>query len=139
MAYRRGYSQQADYYDDENDRRNLEHENDYWHSDAGQYHLRYDACRGDEYRRRNAEVMHHMTSIYFSKKVIWILVISIVLSLLIAPLKDFMIMMVGLNFMIFFMLVLYCYITAKTRVRPEIRSRHDAIMMSAQDKAFRRR
>jgi hypothetical protein len=138
MAYRRGYSPQADYYDDENYRRGLEHENDYWHSEAGQYHLRYDADRDDELRRRNAEVMHHMTSIYFSKKVIWILVITVVLSLLTAPLNNFVIMMMGLNFMIFFMLFLYSYVTAKTRVRPEIRSRHDAILMSAQHKAFRR-
>jgi len=138
MPYRRGYNSQSDYYEDENSRRDIEHESDYWHSKSGQYHLKNNAARAEEIRQRNAEIIHRIFSIYSSNKIATILIISTVLSILTAPLDYFVESIIMWNTAIFILLLVFCYATAKTRIRPEIRDRHDAVMLSAQNKAFRR-
>lgn len=139
MAYRRGLSSQADYYEDENGRRLYEHENDYWHSEAGQYHLKNNAARAEELRARNVEIFRNMTSFYFSNKIVIILIASVVLSLLPLPSNDLVIGVILWNFLIFILLLFYWFVTAKTQVMPEIQDRHQAIMASAYERALGRR
>jgi len=137
MPYRRGYNSQSDYYEDENNRRDIEHESNYWHSESGQYHLKNNVARDEEIRQRNAEVIHRIFSIYSSNKIAMILIISTALSILTAPLVYFVEAVIMWNTVVFILLLIFCYATARTRIRPEIRDRHDAVMLSAQNKAFR--
>jgi len=142
MNMGRGYDDyddpQSRYYDREDRRRHLEHESDYWHSEPGQYHLKYVAARDAEIRERNAEIIQNLKNIYFSKKIVIIFIISIVLSILSFPLTIFLQGVIMWNILIFGLLLAFYYVTAKTKVRPEIRDRETMIRLSAQNKAFRK-
>ena len=125
------------YYAVENRRRNLEHENAYWHSEAGQYHLRYNAARDEEISKRNAEIMHNLKNLYFSNKIAAILIISLVITVLTFPWTVLIQGLIVWNAVIIVLLGVYYFVTAKTKVRPEIKDREEMIRLSAHQKAFR--
>jgi ABC-type bacteriocin/lantibiotic exporter with double-glycine peptidase domain len=138
MAYRRDYSPQDDYYADENTRRKLEHDNEYMHSEAGQFHIKYNIERANEQEQKRNEVLQNLKSIYFSNKIFVILIVTIVLTLLMYPLQFFFMAIIGMNFFVLFVLFAYYWVTAKTQVRPEIQDRQQAVYLSALKKAGRR-
>ncbi|MFZ1896687.1 hypothetical protein [Methanoregula sp.] len=142
----------AEYHDDENERRFIEHENEWAHSEAGQYEIRYNDARYDEICQRNEEIQvrndeirRNLINLYTSRGII-ILIISIVLSALTFGwsfnLTIFIIGLVVWNVVILFILYGYCHITAKTviktEIRPEITDRTAFIQMSAREKAYRK-
>ena len=138
MAFRLDQYLQPDDDIDENQRRFLESEREYWYSDAGQYHVWWNLERYEEARRRDAEITKRMFSIYCSYRVAGVLAADAALSLLLFPREYFVVGLIGSNFLVFVIVLFYCYVTARTRVRAEIRDRNSAILMSARDKALRR-
>lgn len=137
------------YHHSENQRRYLEHENQWAHSDAGQYEIRYNDARADEINQRyaeismrNKEIIDNLIKLYSSKNGIIILVISVVLTVLTFRLTDFFVGLIGWNIFILIILGLYFLITAKTKIkteiRPEIKDRTVFIQLSAREKAYRK-
>ena len=149
MARYKDYDPVADYHDAENQRRYIEHESQWAHSEAGQYEIRYNDARAaeinqrnEEISMRNEEIMDNLIKLYFSKNGIIILVISVVLTVVTSPLIYLGVGLVGWNLLILIILGSWFFITAKTKiiteVRPEIRDRTEFIKLSAREKAHRK-
>jgi len=138
MACYQRHSSQADYYAYEHERTSPGQERDYCHSEAGQYHLRWNAARFEEIQQRNAEITNHLFSIYCSYKVAGILIADVMMSLLLFPWQYFAVGLVGSNFLVFVVVLFYCNAAAKTTVRPELRPGHSAIAKPVNEKALRR-
>ncbi|HPD76682.1 MAG TPA: hypothetical protein PKZ65_11525 [Methanoregulaceae archaeon] len=138
MAFSLDKFLQPDEVTDEGWRRFLENEREYWSSEAGQYHVWWNLERYAEARQRNAEITRRMFSIYCSYRIAGVLAADATLSLLLFPREYFIVGLIGSNFLVFVIVLFYCYVTARTRVREEIHNRHSAILMSARDKALRR-
>ena len=146
----------AEYHDSENQRRYIEHEQQWAHSEAGQYEIHYNDARAAEiYQRneeinmRNEEIMNNLIKFYSSIKGIFILILSGVLTILLGVLKiltfslaNFFVGLIGWNVLILIILGFYFLITAKTQikteVRPEINDRTYFIQQSAREKAYKR-
>ena len=127
---------QANYHENEDARRRMEHENEYWHSNAGGHHIRYNDARNEEISRRNQEILRNLKNLFLSKIIGIILIISIGLSLL-TSIKAIVTGIIVWNILIFVLMCGFYRIFAKTQVRPEI-SREQAIRQSARDQAYRR-
>ena len=134
--WNRNLDAQSSYNEDENARRHMEHENDYWHSEAGGHHIRYNDARNDEISRKNQEILRNLKNLYLSKNIVIILIISIGLSLL-TSIKDIVTGIIVWNLFILLLTCAYFRVFSKTKVRPDI-SREQAIRQSAWDKAHRR-
>jgi len=137
------------YHQAENERRFIEHEHQWAHSEAGQYEIRYNDARFAEINQRNfeismrnKEIMDNLVKLYLSKNGLIVLVISLVLTALTFSFKVIIVGLVGWNIFILIILGLYFFVTAKTKVttevRPEIRDRAIFIELSAREKAYRR-
>lgn len=133
----RNFDAQSSYYEDENTRRNIEHENEFLHSGAGAYHIRYNDMRSEEISRRNQEILKNLKNLYISKNVAIIFITSIVLSILTST-NDIVPGIIVWNTIIFILIVVYYRVSSKIKVRPEI-NRDQAIRQSARDHAYRRR
>jgi hypothetical protein len=129
---------QTKYFENENLRRHQESENDYWHSEAGQYHIRYNDERNLEIDRRNEEVIENLKHFYLSRNgIIIVLIASIGLCILSSTLN--IIGFIGWNFCIGFLIFGYYFVFAKNKVRQEINNRQTMIRLSAREKSYDRR
>ena len=136
-SWNRNLDVQSEYYANENRRRRIESENDYLHSEAGQYPIRYYNERNEEINRRNAEILRNLESFYSSKTgIIVALIVSIGLCIVTQTLRLLGFMVWNLVFC--FLIVGYYWMFAKTKVRPKITNQETMIRLSAKEKAYRR-
>ena len=133
----RYYNSQSNYNDDENIRRHIEHENKFLHSSSGSYYIRYNDKRHDELYKRKLEIINNIKSSFLSKKIIYNVIISVVLSLLTFPPSLLFLGIVGYMVLILIILNAFYILFPKTQVRGEI-TREQAIWESAREKAYRK-
>ncbi len=135
--YYRNLDAQSEFYEEENRRRDNEFENNYWHSEAGQYHIRYNDEREDEINRRNSEVYNNLKNFYFSRNGI-LIALGTTIGLAILTGTAEITYILGWFVIIALIVIGYYFLTAKTNVRREITSRQEMIHRSARDKVYRR-
>jgi hypothetical protein len=149
MSRNDNYDSVSAYHDAENQRRHIEHENEWAHSEAGLYEIRYNDAREEEILQREAEyqmrfneILGNLEKLYLSKRGIIILVIAAILATLSFGLTNFILGFVCWNVLIVVVLWIYFLTTAKiqikTIVRPEINDRTYFIQQSAREKAYRK-
>lgn len=102
------------YYAREDRRRQIEHDSEYWHSESGQYHLKYNSARNAEVSERNAEIFHNLNQLYLSINVSIILIVSVVFSMFSKSISQFVMSVITWNFLILLLILAYFYLTAKT-------------------------
>ena len=136
-SWERNSDVQSEYFANENRRLHIEPENDYWHSETGQYLIRYNHERNEEINRRNAEILGNLKSFYSSRNgIILSLIVSIMVCILTSTVS--VLGFILWNLVLFFPVVGYYRMFAKTKVRPEITSQETMIRLSARDKAYGR-
>jgi len=140
MPYRsdEDYDPQSNFFEDENRRRQLEHDNHFLNTAAGQNFIRYNDARNFEIEQQRNEQLNWIKSFYFSQKILIIIVLSVLISLTKPGYMSFIEAFIGANFFIFIALLIIAKIKpTNTTVRPPI-SKDTAIRETARQKAYRR-
>ncbi|HOX36136.1 MAG TPA: hypothetical protein P5217_09030 [Methanoregulaceae archaeon] len=137
MVFHRDLRSPATDHEDGTGRRFPGEEREYWQSEEDRYHVWGTLERYEEARERNAETTRRMLSIYCSYKIAGVLAADAALSLLLFPREYFIVGLIGSNFLVFVLVLSYCYHASKTRVRQQIRERNSAVLISP-DSALRR-
>lgn len=133
----RYYNSQSDYNDDENRRRHIEHENDFLHSSSGSYYIKWNDKRNSELYQFRMEILNNIKLLFLSKKIIYNIILSLILSLLTFPLKLLYFGVLGYMSLNIIVMVVYYILFPKTKVRSEI-TREQSIWGSAREKAYRK-
>lgn len=140
MPYRsdEDYDPQSNFFEQENRRRQLEHDNHFFNTDSGQNYIRYNDARNFEIEQQRNEQIDWIKSFYFSQKVLIIIVLSVLISLTKPGYMSFIEAFIGANVFIFIALLIIAKIKpTETKVRPPI-SKDTAIRETARQKAYRR-
>ncbi len=140
MSYRsdEDYDPQSDFFEQENRRRQLEHDNQFYNSESGQNYIRYNDARNLEIVQKGQEQNDWIKQWYFTNKIVIILIISVLMSVTVMAATPFIIALFGANVLILVALYLIStVIPTKTQVRPAI-SKDTAIRETARHKAYRR-
>jgi len=140
MPYRsdEDYDPQSNFFEEENRRRQLEHDNHFLNTAAGQNFIRYNDARNFEIEQQKNEQLDWIKSFYFSQKILIVIVLSALISLTKPNYMPFVEAFVGANVFIFIALLIIAKIKpTNTTVRPPI-SKDMAIRETARQKAYRR-